>query len=98
MKRRTFIAAAAAAPVILPRTVFGANNRLNIAFIGMGIAFLDFTAVIFFFIIFVAAAFRIDLGLFGLQLYGLGTRALSLWGMAKWSVCWRSIIVLCFFT
>ena len=36
MKRRTFIAAAAAAPVILPRTVFGANNKLNIAFIGMG--------------------------------------------------------------
>ena len=23
-------------PVILPRTVFGANNKLNIAFIGMG--------------------------------------------------------------
>ena len=36
MKRRTFIAAAAAAPIILPRTVFGANNKLNIAFIGMG--------------------------------------------------------------
>ena len=36
MKRRIFIAAAAAAPVILPRTVFGANNKLNIAFVGMG--------------------------------------------------------------
>ena len=36
MKRRTFIAAATAAPIILPRTVFGANNKLNIAFIGMG--------------------------------------------------------------
>ena len=36
MKRRTFLAATAAAPVILSRTVFGASNRLNIAFIGMG--------------------------------------------------------------
>jgi len=36
MKRRTFLVAAAAAPVILPRNVFGANNKLNIAFIGMG--------------------------------------------------------------
>ena len=36
MKRRTFLAAVATAPAFLSRTVFGANNRLNIAFIGMG--------------------------------------------------------------
>lgn len=36
MKRRTFLAAAVAMPVVLPRVVFGANQKLNIAFIGMG--------------------------------------------------------------
>lgn len=36
IKRRTFIAATAAAPVILPKTIFGADRKLNIAFIGMG--------------------------------------------------------------
>lgn len=36
MKRRTFLAAVAAAPVFVPSTVFGANKKLNIAFIGMG--------------------------------------------------------------
>ena len=36
MKRRTFLAAAVALPTILPSTVFGANKKLNIAFIGMG--------------------------------------------------------------
>jgi len=36
MKRRTFLAAAVAIPVILPKTVFGANRKLNIAYIGMG--------------------------------------------------------------
>lgn len=36
MKRRTFLAATAAAPAILPRSVFGANKKLNIGFIGMG--------------------------------------------------------------
>jgi len=36
MKRRTFLAATVALPTILPNTVFGANKRLNIAFIGMG--------------------------------------------------------------
>lgn len=36
MKRRTFLAALAAVPTIIPSTVFGANRRLNIAFIGMG--------------------------------------------------------------
>jgi len=36
MKRRTFLAAVAAAPTVLSSTVFGASNRLNIAFIGMG--------------------------------------------------------------
>jgi predicted dehydrogenase len=36
MKRRTFLAAAATTPFILPRSVFGANKKLNIAFIGMG--------------------------------------------------------------
>ena len=36
MKRRTFLATAAVAPAVLPRNLFGANNRLNIAFIGMG--------------------------------------------------------------
>jgi len=36
MKRRTFLAAAAIAPAILPRSVFGANKKLNIGFVGMG--------------------------------------------------------------
>ena len=36
MKRRTFLAAAVAVPVIVPRTVFAASKKLNIAFIGMG--------------------------------------------------------------
>ncbi len=36
MKRREFLAAAAAAPLILPNTVFGANKKLNVGFIGMG--------------------------------------------------------------
>ena len=36
MKRRTFLATTVAAPAILPRSVFGANKKLNIGFIGMG--------------------------------------------------------------
>ncbi len=36
MKRRTFLAATAAMPVFLRSTVFGANQKLNIAYIGMG--------------------------------------------------------------
>ena len=36
MRRRTFLAAVAAAPVIVPNTVFGAGKKLNIAYIGMG--------------------------------------------------------------
>ena len=36
IKRRTFLAATAAAPIVLPNTVFGASRKLNIAFIGMG--------------------------------------------------------------
>ncbi|MFP6872654.1 MAG: hypothetical protein VCA55_04015, partial [Verrucomicrobiales bacterium] len=36
MKRRKFLAAAAAAPLILPRSVFGANKKLNVGLIGMG--------------------------------------------------------------
>ena len=36
VKRREFLAAAAAVPLILPQTVFGANKKLNIGFIGMG--------------------------------------------------------------
>ena len=38
MKRRTFLTAATAstAPLILPRSVFGADQKLNIAFVGMG--------------------------------------------------------------
>ena len=36
MKRRTLLSAAATAPLILPRSVFGADRKLNIAFIGMG--------------------------------------------------------------
>ena len=36
MKRRTFLAATAIAPAILPRSVFGANKKLNIGFVGMG--------------------------------------------------------------
>ncbi len=36
MKRRTFLAALASVPTIVPSTVFGANQKLNIAFIGMG--------------------------------------------------------------
>ena len=36
MKRRTFLMATAIAPAILPRSVFGANKKLNIGFVGMG--------------------------------------------------------------
>ena len=36
MKRRTFLAATAIAPTILPRSVFGAGKKLNIGFVGMG--------------------------------------------------------------
>jgi hypothetical protein len=38
MKRRTLLSAVAAtsASLILPRTVFGAEKKLNVAFIGMG--------------------------------------------------------------
>ena len=36
MKRRTFLATTVAAPAILPRSVFGANKKLNIGFVGMG--------------------------------------------------------------
>lgn len=36
INRRSFLAAATAAPFILPRSVSGANRKLNIAFIGMG--------------------------------------------------------------
>ncbi len=36
MKRREFLAVAAVAPLILPHTVFGANKKLNVGFIGMG--------------------------------------------------------------
>ena len=36
MKRRSILAAASAAPLILPRNVFGANRKLNIGYIGMG--------------------------------------------------------------
>lgn len=38
MKRRTFLktTAFAAAPLILPRSVWGANERVNVAFIGLG--------------------------------------------------------------
>ncbi|HJN88995.1 MAG TPA: Gfo/Idh/MocA family oxidoreductase [Verrucomicrobiota bacterium] len=36
MKRRTLLAAAAVTLAILPRSVFGAKLKLNIAFIGMG--------------------------------------------------------------
>ena len=36
MKRRTFLAATAIAPAILPHSVFGANKKLNIGFVGMG--------------------------------------------------------------
>ena len=36
IKRRAFLAATAAAPVIIRNSVIGANRKLNIAFIGMG--------------------------------------------------------------
>ena len=36
MQRREFLAGAAAASLILPHTVFGANKKLNVGFIGMG--------------------------------------------------------------
>jgi predicted dehydrogenase len=36
INRRTFIGAAALSPLILPRSVFGAERKLNVAFIGMG--------------------------------------------------------------
>ena len=36
IKRRTFLAATAIAPTILPRSVFGAGKKLNIGFVGMG--------------------------------------------------------------
>ena len=36
MKRRSLLAAASAAPLILPHNVFGANRKLNIAYVGMG--------------------------------------------------------------
>ena len=36
MKRRSILAAASAAPLILPRSVFGASRKLNIGYIGMG--------------------------------------------------------------
>lgn len=36
VNRRSFLAAAAAAPLILPRSTFAASRKLNIAFIGMG--------------------------------------------------------------
>jgi predicted dehydrogenase len=36
MKRRTLLSASATAPLILPRNIFGADKKLNVAFIGMG--------------------------------------------------------------
>ena len=36
MKLMTFLAATSISPAILPRSVFGANKKLNIGFVGMG--------------------------------------------------------------
>lgn len=36
MNRRTFLRSAAAFPLVARRTVLGANDRLNIGFIGLG--------------------------------------------------------------